>query len=361
MLTRRSSWPSPGLIGVAFVGLFLAVAGPSALAAAEEPIVLITDTLEPSILQVEPGTTVTWRNEDSERHRVRSREGPEPFDSGNLEAGETFTFTFALEGSYPYLDERDDDDPAYYGTVVVGGSSGTQVPLPETGDVSIFDRTFRPPSIAIVAGGSVTWTNDDGEAHTVTSTDGAFDSDIVAGGAAFTQAFPDLGTYAYFCAIHPDMRGTVVVSASDPAASAAAPVPTAGPSETPTASLSETPTASPSVSPSAPASPGAAGTAIAATIIDRAFEPPDLEVAAGGTVTWVNDDTEGHTVTALDGSFDSGVITVGGEFPATFESPGTFDYFCAIHPEMTGTVTVTGLPPASSPAPSAAPSAAPAG
>jgi plastocyanin len=115
------------------------------------------------------------------------------------------------------------------------------------------------------------------------------------------------------------------------------------------------------VSPSAPASPGAAGTAIAATIIDRAFEPPDLEVAAGGTVTWVNDDTEGHTVTALDGSFDSGVITVGGEFPATFESPGTFDYFCAIHPEMTGTVTVTGLPPASSPAPSAAPSAAPAG
>jgi plastocyanin len=65
------------------------------------------------------------------------------------------------------------------------------------------------------------------------------------------------------------------------------------------------------------------------------------EVSAGDSVRWTNDDTEGHTVTALDGSFDSGVVTVGGEFVATFEAPGSFDYFCAIHPEMRGTVTVT--------------------
>jgi plastocyanin len=46
-------------------------------------------------------------------------------------------------------------------------------------------------------------------------------------------------------------------------------------------------------------------------------------------------------VTAVDGSFNSGVLTVGNEFTETFETPGSFDYFCAIHPEMRGTVTVT--------------------
>ena len=64
-------------------------------------------------------------------------------------------------------------------------------------------------------------------------------------------------------------------------------------------------------------------------------------MAAGQTVDWLNDDGEAHTVSALDGSFNSGIMNSGDAFSETFETPGTFDYICAIHPTMTGTVIVT--------------------
>jgi plastocyanin len=76
------------------------------------------------------------------------------------------------------------------------------------------------------------------------------------------------------------------------------------------------------------------------SIIDRAFQPEAISVSAGDTVAWDNDDSEGHTVTAVDGAFNSGVMTVGDAFSMTFETAGTFDYLCAIHPEMQGTVSV---------------------
>ena len=71
------------------------------------------------------------------------------------------------------------------------------------------------------------------------------------------------------------------------------------------------------------------------------FQPASLEIAAGATVTWENQDAAPHTVTAVDGSFDSGQLLSGASFDATFEQPGTFDYACAIHPSMTGTIVVS--------------------
>jgi len=47
-----------------------------------------------------------------------------------------------------------------------------------------------------------------------------------------------------------------------------------------------------------------------------------------------------HTATASDGSFDTGTIAPGGSGSVTFNTPGTYSYFCAIHPDMTGTITV---------------------
>jgi plastocyanin len=75
-------------------------------------------------------------------------------------------------------------------------------------------------------------------------------------------------------------------------------------------------------------------------IYDFEFEPADLSVAVGTTVTWVNEGPSDHTVTADDGSFDSGTITAGSSFANTFDTAGTFTYHCTIHPEMTGTITV---------------------
>ncbi|MFI0739519.1 plastocyanin/azurin family copper-binding protein [Streptomyces sp. NPDC021100] len=75
------------------------------------------------------------------------------------------------------------------------------------------------------------------------------------------------------------------------------------------------------------------------SIRDFSFIPGQLTVTAGDTVTWTNDDGTDHTVTADDGSFDSGPFGPGGTFAHTFAQSGTFPYHCEIHPEMRGTVT----------------------
>jgi plastocyanin len=77
-----------------------------------------------------------------------------------------------------------------------------------------------------------------------------------------------------------------------------------------------------------------------ATIEGFAFHPPTLEVATGTTVTWTNDDPAPHTVSAREGAFGSGQLEPGDTFDATIDQPGTFEYLCQIHPQMTGTVVV---------------------
>lgn len=79
----------------------------------------------------------------------------------------------------------------------------------------------------------------------------------------------------------------------------------------------------------------------AVSIVGFAFQPGSLEVAAGTTVTWTNDDPAPHTVTAADGSFDSGTLASGATFSQVFDQAGTFAYACAIHPTMTGTIIVS--------------------
>jgi plastocyanin len=69
------------------------------------------------------------------------------------------------------------------------------------------------------------------------------------------------------------------------------------------------------------------------------YLPKTLRVKAGTTVTWHNNDQVPHTVTASDGSF-SGLVQQGTTFQRAFSEVGTFQYFCAIHPSITGEVIV---------------------
>ena len=80
----------------------------------------------------------------------------------------------------------------------------------------------------------------------------------------------------------------------------------------------------------------------AVTIKDFAFDPGDLTVAKGTTVTWKNDDSATHRIKSGDGSFDSKDLKNGDSFEHTFDTAGTFDYICGIHPSMKGKITVTG-------------------
>ena len=78
------------------------------------------------------------------------------------------------------------------------------------------------------------------------------------------------------------------------------------------------------------------------TIANFAFAPTPLTVAAGTKVTWTNTDDEPHTVMSADGgaTFKSPALDTDDKFSFTFDKPGTYKYFCSIHPHMVGTIVV---------------------
>ena len=76
-------------------------------------------------------------------------------------------------------------------------------------------------------------------------------------------------------------------------------------------------------------------------IANFTFDPPILTVKAGTTVTWVNADDIPHVVTEKDGKFRSSALDTDDKFSQTFSTAGTVEYFCAIHPHMTGKIVLT--------------------
>lgn len=82
------------------------------------------------------------------------------------------------------------------------------------------------------------------------------------------------------------------------------------------------------------------GNSNAVSIRSSAFSVATLNVSAGTEVTWTNNDAITHTVTADDGSFDSGNILSGGTYKHKFTTTGTFNYHCSIHTMMMASVVV---------------------
>ena len=177
-------------------------------------------------------STVTWTNDDTAGagtpHTVTSLNttaGVAAFDSGNMNAGQTFTYNFTTPGTYLY---HCDYHSWMTGTVVVkantGGSSssGIAVSIPSGAGSPSGAPGYAPDKITLVLGvnATVTWTNDDtagpGTAHTVTSTSvptgaSSFNSGNLPPGATFTYTFTVPGTYEYDCSYHSWMVGTVTV------------------------------------------------------------------------------------------------------------------------------------------------------
>ena len=75
-------------------------------------------------------------------------------------------------------------------------------------------------------------------------------------------------------------------------------------------------------------------------IKDFKYHPPALTIHVGNRVTFVNDDDEAHTVTATDKSFDSEGLDTAGMWQHVFNNPGTYHYFCELHPYMKATIVV---------------------
>ena len=97
------------------------------------------------------------------------------------------------------------------------------------GDVTIVDFAFEPATLDVSAGATVSWTNTGQVVHTVTADNSAFNSGEMSPGATVTGAFDTPGTYTYHCSIHPDMAGTLIVTAAGETAPAAAPESTEAP------------------------------------------------------------------------------------------------------------------------------------
>ena len=87
--------------------------------------------------------------------------------------------------------------------------------------------------------------------------------------------------------------------------------------------------------------PGRADPAAAAIAIDNfTFNPHSITIKAGTTVTWTNKDDIPHALAATDRSFKSKTLDTDDRYAFTFTAPGTYPYFCSLHPRMTGTIVV---------------------
>jgi LPXTG-motif cell wall-anchored protein len=153
-----------------------------------------------------------------------------------------------------------------------------------------------------------------------------------------------------------DPTGTTTAAPAPAAAPAPPPAPAASPapSATPAAPAAQ---ASPAAAaPAAPAHPGRTAALVARqpvkvravahaagsdTISDYKYTPSTITVTAGESVTWSNSGPTGHSATADDGSFDTGILSRGSSGSHTFSKAGTYSFHCTPHPFMKGTVVVT--------------------
>ncbi|MBI3116459.1 MAG: cupredoxin domain-containing protein [Thaumarchaeota archaeon] len=215
-----------------------------------------------------------------------------------------------------------------------GGPSGTDSSLPSTCDA------YSPNPTRLVAGvnNSVIFDNVDTAVHTATAFDNSFDTGILNGGEeSNSMVIEKLGENTYFCAVHPWMKGELIV------------LPASGTTGVETTTTTATATDNQEVtSPAATSTTsGVVVSIIKGSGIDQSspgYSPAAINVVIGvnSTITWSNDDTSPHTVTDRNGAFDSANMNTGATFTFTFTTAGTYDYYCVYHPWMKGTVVVKG-------------------
>lgn len=95
---------------------------------------------------------------------------------------------------------------------LVTSACGEATPSPvlsQSRQVEIADFAFKPDSLTVTPDDTVTWTNSDFVPHTVTGEDGKWDSGVIAAGSTFTIVVAETTGTAYYCKLHPNMRGVL--------------------------------------------------------------------------------------------------------------------------------------------------------
>jgi plastocyanin len=302
----------------------------------------LTEGFSRPSIEIKTGTTVTWHNVEPldypivrGYHSVVDDGGA--FASPDVAPGQRWSHTFLKPGTFNY---RCGLHPqAMTAKVVVTGEPVK--PEPDEVHVDIVepdpndDQTwgYKPEEISVEVGTTVIWTNNGAQDHTVTDKDGAFDSGNMDPGDQFKFTFKKPGVYDYNCTPHPWMEGTVKVHE---------------PGKPPPEDTSEDDDeSSPPPPPPASSSAGGGPTTHHVNIVEGSstdewgYDPAQLTVGVGDTVVWTNTGEIDHTVTADDGSFDSGTISPGETFEFTFDKEGEFAYHCDPHPFMVASIVVS--------------------
>jgi plastocyanin len=283
--------------------------------------------LQFSELPIFPGDSVTWHNGDVAIHEVVSGTpggGPDgTFDSGFILPGGDFSFVFTAGGTFPYYDlihpwitssvDVIDLTPTSESDVVID-LDGHKISCPDSMDC------YVPQSLSIEPGTEVIWFNADKIEHAITSgTPGdapgeEFDLGPIQPGDQFSHTFLEVGTYSYFDSLHTWAIGEIIV----------------------------TPVFPPGIDVLLSLGSSSSG----CEIMNTCFIPSEFTANFGDTVTWLNADDAGHTITSgtpgggPDGEFDSGLVFPGGNFSNNFSEDGVFPYYDVIHPWAVGSVTV---------------------
>jgi plastocyanin len=120
-------------------------------------------------------------------------------DSGSDSSTEAETAPPASENTAPEETESTESEPAPSGEAA------------KSEKVEIVEFTYQPDPVVVQVGGKVIWQNQDAAPHTATADDESWDTGTIEKGKIGSETFKQAGTFAYFCEIHPDMRGTVEV------------------------------------------------------------------------------------------------------------------------------------------------------
>ena len=267
----------------------------------------------------------------------------------------------------PAAEEEQEQAPAAPGTTAIAILQGASVQG---------SPDYDPDAAQVPVGNSIVWDNQDTVPHTATSGTGPqdpesaqlFDTGIVNGGEESTpvelQGVSEGQTIPYYCIVHPYMTSELTVvaggegggqtqgggAAQQEGEGAANQTQGGGAAQQQQQGGGETTT-----TPTTPAAPsgGGAGGATTINILEGSsiqgspdYDPDELTVSAGAEVTAVNQDTVLHTVTSGTGTsdpesaqmFDSSFISPGQSATISLAqvNPGQYDYYCMVHPYMTG-------------------------
>lgn len=284
----------------------------------------------PSTLTVIAGTTVTWVNRGKSAHTV-THDG-NTWDSGGLAPGRSFSYLVTTPGTYTYHSENDVSvatdaagnvtqvvpikgtlivilPPATPATQPTAAPQSAATPLPLEAVVAVNEAGFQPSTVTVPAGGAVIWVNKGQKVHTSSSDNPMWDTGGIAPGETRRVVFNAPGQFTYHSTTDSNPPGSIYYTLIGVVLVVPAP-----------------PAPTPILPGEVMQSSGQVYTNGVVSVTDGGYQPQTIRVAAGGSVTWVNDGTAVHTATHDITAFDSGGLPPGKSFMQPFPTPGVYYY-----------------------------------